>query len=66
MSIIQHIQISIKLLEILYFTSLWIILVFKAFSIVPQKAFNARVDLSESDFKQGRFKSSTELSNKYK
>jgi hypothetical protein len=66
MSIIQHIQISIKLLEILYFTSLWIILVFKAFSIVPQKAFNARIDQSESDFKQGRFKSSTELSNKYK
>lgn len=39
MSAIKHIQKSIKLLAILYFISLWIILVLKAFSIVPQKEF---------------------------
>lgn len=31
-----------------------------------KKALNARIDQSESDFKQGRFKSSTEISNKFK
>ena len=39
MSRIKHIQISIKLIAILYFTSLLIILVLNAFSIVPQKEF---------------------------
>ncbi len=36
---INYIKLSIKLLAILFFTSLLIILVLKAFSIVPQKEF---------------------------
>ncbi len=36
------------------------------FTQMTKKALNARVDQSESDFKKGRFKSSIELSEKYK
>ena len=33
---------------------------------LTKKALNARIDQSESDFKHGRFKSSTEISDKFK
>lgn len=35
-------------------------------SKLSEKEMNARIDQSESDFKKGKFKSSAELSAKYK